>query len=152
MFSVVYEAVYDTTMLNTTIKDQKDWQIRNAWWNEFMKRKRKYKGWQIDAVKAVEIPEHWQKSKKAKEDPYNIKWAEGSGGNKFNLDQVYRLFQDADGIPYANLVEGRYKSIIPQENVEIYYEYDKRTAAFYLIEHMAKYIIDGSEIPEEDLW
>lgn len=153
MFSVVYEAVYDKEV-GSRVENQRDWQIRNAWWTEYMKRKRKYKGWQVDTVKAIPIPKQWIKTKKVDRsaDPFNIKWAEGSGGNAFNLDQVYRLYQDADGIPYFNLVDGRHKSKIAQENMEIYYEYDKRTVAFFMIEHIAKYIIEGSEIPEEELW
>jgi len=149
MFSIVYEAVYDKEV-GSRVENQKDWQIRNAWWNEYMKRKRKYKGWQIDNVKAVPIPPHWVK--KNDPDPYNIKWAEGSGGNAFNLDQVYRLHKDAEGFPYFNLIDGRYKSKIATDNIELYYAYDKRDVAFYIIEHIAKYIIEGSEIKEEELW
>jgi len=151
MFSIVYEAIYDKEV-GAHVKDQKDWQIRNAWWNEFMKRKRKYRGWQIDTIKAVEIPSHWRKKKEQKEDPYNIKWAEGSGGNAFNLDQVYRMHRDNAGFYYFNLIDGRYKNDIEQENMEIHFERDKRTVAFYIIEHIAKHIIEGTQLKEEDLW
>jgi len=153
MFSIVYEAIYDKEV-GSHVKEQRDWQIRNAWWTEYMKHKRKYKGWQIDTVKAIPIPEQWIKTKTTdrSDDPFNIKWAEGSGGNEFNLDQIYRMYQDNAGFPYFNLVEGRYKDKLAQENIEIYYELDKRTVAFYIIEHIAKYIIEGSELKDENLW
>ncbi len=153
MFSVVYEATYDKKV-GEKVEYQKDWQIRNAWWTEYMKRKRKYKGWQVDTVKAVRIPKQWIKTKKVdrSKDPFNIKWCEGSGGNEFNLDQVYRFHKDIEGFYYFNLVDGRYKSSIAQENMKIYYERDKATVAFYMIEHLAKYIIEGSEIKQEDIW
>ncbi len=97
MFSIVYEAVYDKEV-GSRVENQRDWQIRNAWWTEYMKRKRKYKGWQVDTVKAIPIPKQWIKTKKVDRsaDPFNIKWAEGSGGNAFNLDQVYRGFINAN--------------------------------------------------------
>lgn len=151
MFSIVYEVMYGKAA-STGIENQKDWQIRNAWWTEYMKRKRKYQGWQLDTVKAVEIPPHWRKNARTKADPYNIKWAEGSGGNIFNLDQVYRMFQDDAGLPYLNLIDGRYKSKIASENMKMYYQYDKRDIAFNIIEHIAEHIITGSDLREEDLW
>ena len=56
------------------------------------------------------------------------------------------------GFPYYNLVDGRYKSKIGTENIEKYYEYDKRTVAFYIIEHLAEHIIEGTNLKEETLW
>jgi len=153
MFSIVYEAIYDKEV-GAHVKDQKDWQIRNAWWTEFMKRKRKYRGWQIDTIKAIPIPEQWIKTKTVdrSEDPFNIKWAEQSGGNAFNLDQVYRLYIDNAGFPYFNLVDGRHKSMIASENMKIYYPYDVADLSFYMIEHMAKHIIEGAEMKIENIW
>jgi hypothetical protein len=153
MFSIVYEAAFDAGMFEK-VKNQNQWQIRNAWWAETMKKKVNYPGWQIDIVKAVLVPDHWMKAKLAKDPnaiPYNIKWAEGSGDNEFNMDQVYWIKEDADGLKYFDLMDGRYKSQIAMENTKIYYPWFKRNVAFYFIEHMAPYIM-AEERPEEEYW
>lgn len=144
-FSVVWEYINDAQMFEH-VKQQKDWQIRNAWWNETMKKKRKYPGWQIDTVKAVEKPEQW---KREGQSDFTIKWAESSGGNKFNLDQVYWIKRDGDGNAYFDVYQGaaRYKSPVASENLGIYYPLYSQEAPFVFIEHMAPYIIDGGVEP-----
>jgi len=153
MFSVVYEAAFDKSMYSR-VENQNQWQIRNAWWGEFMKKKRNYPGWQIDTVKAVEKPSHWftaELKKNPEAIPFSIKWPEGGGDNTFNLDQVYWIKRDADGYAYFDVMKARYASSIANENANIYYPLKKRTAAFQFIEHMAPYLM-GENIPEEELW
>jgi len=153
MFSVVYEATFEADMFSK-VENQNQWQIRNAWWSETMKKKRNYPGWQIDTVKVIEKPEHWYNAalkKNPKASPYSFKWAEGSGDNAFNLDQLWWIKRDADGLAYFDLVNGRYKSLLAAENSGIYYPLKKRTAIFKFIEHMAPYLM-GGDVEEEDLW
>lgn len=150
MFSVVYEATFDKTMYSK-VEKQADWQIRNAWWSETMKKKRKFAGWQVDTIKAVLIPPHFRKTEASKQNPYSLKWAEGSGDNAFNLDQVYWIKRDAEGFPFFDTVKCRYGSSIMQENCGLYYPLKKRTAIFAFIEQMAPYIVEGVS-NEEELW
>jgi len=147
MFSIVYEAAFGKSAYSK-VDQQNQYQIRNAWWAETMKKKRNFPGWQIDTIKVIEKPDHW---KKKGQSDFNFKWAEGSGNNQFNLDQIYWIKRDSDGLAYFDIVNARYKSLIEAENMGIYYPLKKRTAPFVFIEQMAPYLISG-QVNDEELW
>ena len=130
------------------------WTIRNAWWNDTMKTKRNYPGWQIDVYKVTKTLD-WTKEKQKKEgktpQEYYIQWGSPNNEPLFNLDQVYWLHRDFEGERYVDIFDARYKSRVAADNYNIRYELKKRNAGLILIERMAPYLMEETE-NDDDMW
>jgi len=157
-FKILFEKVANLPSLASTIDmkklNQAFWTIRNGWWNEIMKTKRGYPGWQIDIYKATATLDWVKETQKKEGKPvtqYHIQWGSPNNAPLFNLDQVYFLHRDVDDLPYVDLKEGRYKSQNKADNHNIRYELKKRNAGLILIEHMAPYLMEEIE-SDDEMW
>jgi len=112
---------------------------RNTWWENLMKSKRGFKGWNIDTFKESETPEHYLKPG---EDPYRIKWV---GGTEHNLDMVFRIEKQGDGKRKIYILKGRYMSD-DYDKHEFYYPLNTRMGAMPFINSMAEKLLMG-ELP-----
>jgi len=109
---------------------------RNTWWENLMKRKRGFRGWNIDTYKESETPERFLK---AGEDPVKTKWV---GGTEHNLDMVYRIIKITDTNRRIKILNGRYLPAEPEQH-EFAYPLLSKMGAMPLIEAMAEKLLLG---------
>lgn len=148
---------------------QSYWKIRNGWWVETLRNKRKYPGWQIDTYKLEEKQYTWlskeidgakKHPQKTEEDvlPFKIVWAPRT---TYDLDLVHLL--RSDGRQYWMETMNRYKKNKAEAEFSlrdldrIYYTPNRRSAVYEVLEELAPWILgeveEGGELLEDDeLW
>jgi len=111
---------------------------RNTSWDNVMGLKQGFKGWNVDVFKEKPIPTHYQQTG---EDPYTIKWIDGT---MHYLNMAYRVYKKADGSREIEMYEGEY---MPKDSKEFYLKYpqEDKMGAMPIINALCKEIILGEK-------
>jgi hypothetical protein len=168
-FRIIYESILaeeEKRKYGSSLDGVKQsyWQIRNGWWIETLRDKRSYSGWQLDTYKVDDKPDIWyerevESAKKKGKDPkkvkpYKIQWAPKT---EFDLDMIFMV--ENDGSQYWAELKHRFQGNVPVEMRErCYYEKNKRSAFYHILEKVAPYILgevekeDGTLLTDEEMW
>lgn len=148
---------------------QSYWKIRNGWWVETLRDKRKYPGWQIDTYKLEDKQYTWLQKEidaakkhpqKTADDvlPFNIIWAPRT---TYDLDFVHLLRGQGDDLWMETM--NRYEKSESEAEFSlkdlqrINYTKNRRSAVYEILEQLAPSIMgeieeDGELLEDDDLW
>lgn len=140
-FGLMYEVISkrdNAQMEGVDTYKQAYYASRNTWWINLMKKKRGFRGWNIDTYQEKPIPEHYRKPG---EDEYNIRWV---GGTEHHLDMVFRIERFPDQTRELSILNGRY---MPSNAEEHFFPYplENKMGAMPLINAMAEKLLMGEE-------
>lgn len=138
-FGLMYEIISkrdNSTMEGIDTYRQAFYASRNTWWENLMKKKRGFRGWNIDTYKEKFRPEHYRKPG---DDEYTIQWINGS---EHNLDMVFRIQKFPDQSREISILNGRY---LPSNSEEHFFPYplEEKMGAMPLINSMAEKLLLG---------
>lgn len=136
-FGLLYEVISNK---NNAVMDgidtyrQSFYASRNSWSENIMQLLRTYKGWQVTTFKGEDTPPQYLKPG---EDPYNIKWVNGT---EFFLDMIYKVTRITETVREIEIMDGRYVPSDPEE-MTFPYPCNDKMGAMPLIDSMCEKLL-----------